>query len=301
MSSRKTTLEQWRMLQAVVDHGGYTQAAEVLHRSHSSLNHAVAKLQSQLGVSLLEVKGRKAELTEAGRVLLRRSRQLSADAEALEQLAESLTLGWEPEIVLSVEQAYPQERLRSALRDFYRLSRGGRIRIAENVLGGSLDAVTHDRVDIAIIAPMLAGHIGEPLCEVNFWPVAAASHPLFSQPQPITQQELTQELQIVVADTSRTEKQDFGWLKAEQRWTVDSFHSAMDILKCGLGFSWLPEHLIQEGLTEGHLKTIQVKDGSHHRSLMRLLLPKGEQSGPGSRKLAALILQYGRTAENGSP
>ena len=42
----KTTLEQWRILQAVVDHGGYAKAADYLNKSQSSLNHAVAKLQN---------------------------------------------------------------------------------------------------------------------------------------------------------------------------------------------------------------------------------------------------------------
>ncbi|MGL5500833.1 MAG: helix-turn-helix domain-containing protein, partial [Plesiomonas shigelloides] len=61
MSARpKTTLEQWRMFQAVVDCGGYAQAADKLNKSQSSLNHAVTKLQDMLGVQLLEVRGRKA-------------------------------------------------------------------------------------------------------------------------------------------------------------------------------------------------------------------------------------------------
>ena len=62
----KTTLEQWRILQAVVDHGGYAKAADYLNKSQSSLNHAVTKLQNLLDVQLLEVKGRKAFLTPAG-------------------------------------------------------------------------------------------------------------------------------------------------------------------------------------------------------------------------------------------
>ena len=51
----KSTLEQWRIFQAVVEFGGYAQAAERLNKSQSSLNHAVAKLQQTLGVALLEV------------------------------------------------------------------------------------------------------------------------------------------------------------------------------------------------------------------------------------------------------
>ena len=62
----KSTLEQWRIFQAVVEQGGYAQAAEKLNKSQSSLNHAIAKLQQTLGVALLEVRGRKAYLTDAG-------------------------------------------------------------------------------------------------------------------------------------------------------------------------------------------------------------------------------------------
>ena len=69
----RTTLEQWRMLQAVVDHGGFAQAAAAIHKSQSTINHAVHKLQDQLGVPVLEVVGRKAQLTEAGALLLRRA------------------------------------------------------------------------------------------------------------------------------------------------------------------------------------------------------------------------------------
>jgi DNA-binding transcriptional LysR family regulator len=90
MSRAKSTLEQWRIVQAVVDFGGYAQAAEKLNKSQSSLNHAVSKLQHQLGINLLEVKGRKAYLTEQGEVLLRRSRHLTQSVEELEQLASNL-------------------------------------------------------------------------------------------------------------------------------------------------------------------------------------------------------------------
>ncbi|GBL03257.1 LysR family transcriptional regulator [Glaciecola sp. KUL10] len=105
----KTTLEQWRILQAVVDYGGYAHAAEKLNKSQSSLNHAVAKLQSMLGVQLLEVIGRKAVLTEAGEVMLRRSRYLTQDVENLESLAININQDWEPEITLVVDLAYPKE------------------------------------------------------------------------------------------------------------------------------------------------------------------------------------------------
>jgi len=59
----KTTLEQWRMFKAVVDAGGFNQAAVVVHKSPSSIHHAISKLEESLGITLFDVQGRKTQLT----------------------------------------------------------------------------------------------------------------------------------------------------------------------------------------------------------------------------------------------
>jgi DNA-binding transcriptional LysR family regulator len=41
----RISLEQWRALQAVVDAGGYAQAAAVLHKSQSAITYAVQKIE----------------------------------------------------------------------------------------------------------------------------------------------------------------------------------------------------------------------------------------------------------------
>jgi DNA-binding transcriptional LysR family regulator len=66
MPGPRITLEQWRALVAVVDEGGYAQAAEALNKSQSTVSYAVHKLENLLAVKALEVSGRKAELTAAG-------------------------------------------------------------------------------------------------------------------------------------------------------------------------------------------------------------------------------------------
>ena len=55
MKAPRVTLDQWRTLQAVVDHGGFAQAAEALHRSQSSVSYTVARMQEQLGAPLLRI------------------------------------------------------------------------------------------------------------------------------------------------------------------------------------------------------------------------------------------------------
>ena len=58
-STLRITLEQWRALVAVVDHGSYAKASEALHKSQSSVTYAVQKLESLLGVQAFEIQGRK--------------------------------------------------------------------------------------------------------------------------------------------------------------------------------------------------------------------------------------------------
>ena len=131
MKAPRVTLEQWRTLQAVVDHGGFAQAAEVLHRSQSSVSYTVARMQEQLGVPLLRIEGRRAVLTDAGGVLLRRSRQLVKQASQLEDLAYHMEQGWEAEVRLVVDAAYPNDKLVRALSAFMPQSRGCRVRAAQ--------------------------------------------------------------------------------------------------------------------------------------------------------------------------
>ena len=89
----KTTLEQWQLLQAVVNYGSFARAATVCHRSQSSLSYQIGLMQQRLGVSLLKVVGRKAELTPMGQQLLAQASPLLRGFQALENRALALKGG----------------------------------------------------------------------------------------------------------------------------------------------------------------------------------------------------------------
>lgn len=287
----RSTLEQWRILQAVVDAGGYAQAADVLNKSQSSLNHAVAKLQSQLGVELLEVRGRKAYLTEAGEVMLRRSRLLTQQVEDLELLASNINQGWEPEIRIAVELAYPRKFLNQALAAFYPLSRGSRIQLIDSVITGSAEIIQQKKADLVIAAAAVIpkGYLGEPLCVTRFIPVTSTRNNL-ANAREIDQNELSQHLQLVIRDTAQKPQENAGWLRAEQRWTVDNFFEAIEILQLGLGFCWLPDFLVNDAIAAGDLVQINLNQSSERIAAISLVTPKEETLGPGSKQLRQLIL-----------
>jgi len=90
------TLHQLRILDAVVEHGGITRAAEALHLTQPTVSLQVKQLADALGVALFEPRGRVLELTAAGAEVVAFARSIRRSAETLaERLAalEGLTRG----------------------------------------------------------------------------------------------------------------------------------------------------------------------------------------------------------------
>ncbi|MFZ5580402.1 MAG: LysR family transcriptional regulator [Pseudomonadota bacterium] len=290
MPHPKTTLDQWRALQAVIDHGGYAQAAERLHRSQSSISYAIARLQDALGLELLVIEGRKARLTEAGRTLLGRSRELSAKAVALEELAAALRQGWEAEVRLAVEAAFPTEVLLHALAHFAGRAPQTRVQLREEVLSGTDEACRDGSADLVISSGMPLGLLGDRLIEVEFIAVAHPDHALHRLGRALTADDLMQAPQIVLRDSGHRQPRDGGWVDAPMRWTVTSMDTALRMVGAGLGFAWLPAHLLRGPLTEGRVRPLPLREGQRHTESLYLIFVRPELSGPATRLLADMLL-----------
>lgn len=301
MKAPRVTLEQWRTLQAVVDHGGFAQAAEALHRSQSSISYTVARMQEQLGVPLLRIDGRKAVLTEAGALLLRRSRQLVKQASQLEELAHHMEQGWEAEVHLVVDAAYPTQQVVCALSAFMPQSRGCRVLLREEVLSGVEEALIEGKADLAISGLILPSQLGTDLANVAFVAVAHPDHPLHLLQRELSYQDLENQLQIVTRDSGRRQQRDVGWLGAEQRWTVGSLATAATFVSSGLGFAWLPQHMISRELNEGTLKPLPLGNGARREIRFFLYPNKDRQMGPATRILSDLLLQHAQNSATPLP
>src|SRR6476620_1665464 len=172
------TLEQWRTLAAVVDAGGYAQAAAQMHKSQSALTYAIQKLESQLGVAAFTVQGRKAVLTPTGQLLYRRALALLDEAAGAERAAKALSAGWEAEIRIAVEILFPTWLLLHCLDRFGSESPHTRIEVIESVLGGTGEALLEGQADLAISPRVPPGFSGDPLLRFRAVPVAHPDHPL---------------------------------------------------------------------------------------------------------------------------
>lgn len=283
------------MLQAIVDHGGFAQAAERLHRSQSSVSYAVARLQETLGMELLVQDGRKARLTDAGRALLERSRELLAGAVKLEELAATLRLGWEPEVGLAVEAAFPTGPLLQALARFAERAPHTRVQLREEVLSGTDEACINRTADLVIGSAPPAGMLADVLIEVEFLAVAHPEHALHRLGRPLTADDLMHAQQIVLRDSGTLKPRDSGWLGAPRRWTVTSLDTALRMVQAGLGFAWLPRHVLEPCLAAGEgsatIRPLPLHEGQSRTEPLYLIFVQPELAGPATRLLAEVLLE----------
>ena len=287
------------MLHAVVEYGGFAQASSALHKSQSTISYAVTKLQDQLGVRILEIRGRKAELTEAGKVMLRRSQVLLKESDALEKVAGSLAMGWEGELTLAVEVLFPYPLLMNILDDFSQVSRNTRLELVESVLSGTTERVISGQADLVITGVLPTGFLGEKLLSTHFVPVARHDHPLLQLNRTITEKELKQHRQIVVRDSGVKRRSSAGWLGAEERWTVSNMTTVVRLLEQGLGFALLPDHYVESQLQSGVFQVLPMDAKGMRSVALYMVFPDDDNLGPATQALATLIRNHCRQYEEG--
>nr|WP_285903111.1 LysR substrate-binding domain-containing protein [Alkalimarinus sediminis] len=200
-----------------------------------------------------------------------------------------LAKGWEPEVTVAVDLLVDLDPVIRALAAFSKESPSTRIVILETTLSGTDEALIERRADIVLSPKVPPGFLGKPLGEVDMLPVAHPNHALFTLKEGVTEPELRQHRQVVFKDTGIKRQQDAGWLGAEQRWTVNTSATAIKIVKRGLGFAFIPQHMIEDDLNDGALKRIPLVMDARKMLPFYLILSAMENSGPACKALAEKI------------
>jgi DNA-binding transcriptional LysR family regulator len=135
----------------VVDHGGFTRAAEALHVAQPSLSQAVRALERELGTALFHRLGRQVTLTAAGEAFVSVARQLLRDAATLQDSVASvagLQVGHLDLVSLPTLAAEP---LAPLVGRFRRLHPGVTVRIVEpDTLAELAERVRSGRCEIGL-------------------------------------------------------------------------------------------------------------------------------------------------------
>ncbi|MGA2563677.1 MAG: LysR family transcriptional regulator [Steroidobacteraceae bacterium] len=291
MADPRISLEQWRSLLAVVDAGGYAQAAEALHKSQSAVTYALQKMEALLAVKIFQVIGRKAHLTPTGEVLYRRAKALLEEAGALEGAAGTLAAGWEAQLRVAAEIIFPTWLLLQCFARFASEQPQMRIELYETVLSGTEEALVQRKVDLAICSQVPPGFAGDPLMRIRFIAVAHPQHPLHLLGRELTMQDLRKHRHLVIRDTG-SQRRSGSWVGSEQIWTVSNKATSIHAAGMGLGFAWYPEDTVRGELERGVLKALPLREGGERWGDLYLVFADRDYAGPGALRLAQIIRKH---------
>lgn len=289
MKLPRSTIEQWLILQTVIDQGSFAKAAEKLHKSQSAISYTISTLQDQLGIELLSMEGRRAVLTETGKILLNRSREISRLLSDMEQSAQTVKQGYESNLTLVIDALCPREIIFKAMRQFEKQNQETKLDIRFEILSGPVDALTSGEADLIISPHIPKGYLGENFIDVTVRAYAHMNSPLHRLPGKVTARDLKKERYLTIRDKNSADARSDGWFGSEKMWRLDSFDTVKELLLSGIGFAWMPEYFAQ-----GHekiLKPLTLSTGGSRVYRLHIIQRDQEIIGPARKLMIDLLLQ----------
>ena len=267
----RTTLDEWEILQAVVQLGGFAPAAKQLNRSQSTISYAIARLQEQLGIKLFEIKGRRAHLTELGRVLVADVEPHLEGFHQLERRASSLASGGETEVRISVDSIYPNARLFAALAEFARLCPYVQPRLRQGTFLSADTEFSVHNAQLCITALLSREFFSKPILAIAMVGVARSDHPLHAIKRKLNRPDLMQHMLVTIEGAASGTLRHQPRVPAQRVLQVTSIEAAIDAVRSGLCFGWLPANLIQAELANGRLLPLRLPAGGTREVRLNLV------------------------------
>jgi DNA-binding transcriptional LysR family regulator len=255
------TLDQFRTFIAAADEGSFSAAARRLGRAQSVVSQTLANMEGQLGIRLFDRSGRIPVLTEAGRALLPDARAVAGNIDAFKARARRLAGGLEAELSVVVDVMLPTPVLTHAVAEFSARFPDVPLRLYVEALGAVLQLVLDGTCAFGIVGtlPDVPDNVvRERLMEVQIVPVASPSHPLSARPVPLTIDELSGHIQLVLTDRSSLSSGTEIGVVSTKPWRLADLGAKHAFLKAGMGWGGMPLHLVQADIDSGALVILDV-------------------------------------------
>nr|HEX4315362.1 LysR family transcriptional regulator [Kofleriaceae bacterium] len=254
------TLDQLRILTTVVDEGSFSAAARRLQRVQSAVSTSMANLEDQLAIPLWDRDQRAATLTDAGRSVAAAARRVLVEVDALRGLAAGMTIGLEAAVSLCVDALFPLTALVDMCRGFAKEFPRVELRVDVQTMSAVGDRVASGdaTIGVASAAAIPAKLERRALSPIRMLPVVAAKHPLAAKRGRLATSELDDHVQIVLSERAEPGEvaPDRGVLSS-RTWRVRDLTTKRELLRAGLGWGNLPEHLVRADLERGRLVRIR--------------------------------------------
>ena len=252
------------MLQAVARAGSFAAAARELGLVPSAVTYRVRQIEDALDVLLFDRTSRQARLTDAGAELLRAGERLLQEIDAVAHRVKRVATGWESQLTIAVDGVISGLTVMELAEAFFELTPSTRLRLRDETLAGTLEALVSGQADLAL-GVMLepgtsAGVQSRVLGELAFVYAVAPHHPLAALPEPLADELLQKHRAVAVADsTQRGTALTLGLLGGQDVLTVPTMRAKLDAQLRGLGGGFVPEPMARPFIDSGRLVLKQVE------------------------------------------
>jgi len=259
------TLEQLRMLKTLTEKGTLKQTSETLFKSQSAISQGIKQLESQLGVTLFSRDNYRLALTAEGRHIYQHAVRVLNEISEIEQISHHFAKGNEESVTLALEASFDLESILPTLEITQREFPDTQIIIQQEYLTGAYEAVKSSGADISI-SPYSSLLMSQDTFEKQFLYQGrrinvASTKLLMRHPDLSNINQLRSEFQILIKDSGLgTKGKDLGVQLGQRRWYVNDFETKRLLIKNGLGWGSLPEHVVRQDLEKGDLQSFKLMD-----------------------------------------
>ncbi len=256
------------MLQTVVATGSFAAAARTLDLVPSALSYRVRQIEDALDVLLFDRSARQARLTEAGAELLREADRLLHEIDAVANRVKRVATGWEPMLTIAVDSVIARDPLLDLATAFFALDPPTRLKLRDETLMGTIEALTSGEADLAIGAVLDAASLAftatgirsRLIGELRFVYAVAPHHPLARLPQPLSDAVMREHRAVAAADSTRQgTPMTVNLMGGQDVLTVPSMQAKIAAQLHGLGGGFLPEPMARPYIEAGHLVELKTE------------------------------------------
>ncbi|WP_432458835.1 LysR family transcriptional regulator [Agarivorans sp. QJM3NY_25] len=289
------TLEQLRMLQAVIQEGSLQAASHRLFKTQPGISKGLQQLESALGISLLDRSGYKLKLTQQGEQIYQKALMLLEQSEQLNEMAKHYKTGYEPKVVIAVDAMFDLATLVPIFEQIQNEFPQTQIILKQEFVTGGIDSVVQRNAQLAISASeadflnsfkLVTQHIHTQSI-VN----VAAPKMLSRYPHLTESSQLKDEYQIIVQDSgSLTKDVELDVQQGQRKWYVNDFHSKRTLCLSGIGWGRLPYLMVKEDIQMKRLTPIELIDTPVEIEVKSYVMKlKSQVLGPVANRLWDLI------------
>jgi len=290
MSDLPFTLDQLRILKAIAAEGSFKRAADSLYVSQPAVSLQVQNLERQLDVPLFDRGGRRAQLTEAGHLLLSYGEKILSLCQETCRAVEDLQNLQGGTLIVGASQTTGTYLLPQMIGMFRQKYPDVAVQLHVHSTRRTAWSVANGQVDLAIIGGEIPVELAEslevmPYAEDELALILPVFHP-FANLEKIQKEDLYK-LQFIALDSQSTirkvidqvlARSDIDTKRFKFEMELNSIEAIKNAVQSGLGAAFVSTSAIAKELQMGVLRCIPIEGVVVKRTLWMIFNPNRYRS-----------------------